>query len=516
MQKNILYKTPLNSRKIALYKNNSYTNIFPKSANKIVYKIRERLFTPNSLSLLKNKINSKINSNFTSFKSNYKNMMKNLLSYDVDLNEEKNQGIKSLDNLIITMKNLTTLSVKKNFFKKKKTEERQNEFLIPEFINNKKKKRLKLQTSTPIQKRFFSEKKKNKEIKFFSEKKFEEFDNDGNGDFKLVNQILGLDKTISNQGKNLKDILPLKLDKNYDDFIKRKIKLNYNPNFNSPNIHRMSLNFMLNQITKNMERKKSLIQSRKKLEEKNNKEKKLKLDKELIQEMRDKFDDIPVDFEKIKKSVRIFLTDETKLNQISEIKEKFFDNYENKINFLFDYRRFPIIKNNLNKEKLSIRASKDKEWTKLNSLENCTLIYLNKLRVKLQNELDEIKGENKEKKFRLYQDIKKYEEENKNNDIEENYTSVDFIIKLMKNEKINSGYNLDDIDENVYISEKEDLYELEEFFGNKSTPYKKIDFANDKLSHIVFHNKEFYNLRTKNIFKEKNDNKRKSLANVYI
>ena len=136
--------------------------------------------------------------------------------------------------------------------------------------------------------------------------------------------------------------------------------------------------------------------------------------------------------------------------------------------------------------------------------------------MKLQNELDEIKGENKEKKFRLYQDIKKYEEENKNNDIEENYTSVDFIIKLMKNEKINSGYNMDDIDENIYISEKEDLYELEEFFGNKSTPYKKIDFANDKLSHIVFHNKEFYNLRTKNIFKEKNDNKRKSLANVYI
>ena len=489
MQKNILYKTPLNSRKIALYKNNSYTNIFPKSANKIVYKIRERLFTPNSLSLLKNKINSKINSNFTSFKSNYKNMMKNLLLYDVDLNEEKNQGIKSLDNLITTMKN--SLSVKKNFFKKKKAEERQNEFLIPEFINNKKKKRLKLQTSTPIQKKFFSAKKKNKEIKFFSEKKSEEFDNDGNGDFKLVNQILGLDKTISNQGKNLKDILPLKLDKNYDDFIKRKIKLNYNPNFNSPNIHRMSLNFMLNQITKNIERKKTLIQSRKKLEEKNNKEKKLKLDKELIQEMRDKFDDIPVDFEKIKKSVRIFLTDETKLNQISEIKEKFFDNYENKINFLFDYRRFPIIKNNF-------------------------LIYLNKLRVKLQNELDEIKGENKEKKFRLYQDIKKYEEENKNNDIEENYTSVDFIIKLMKNEKINSGYNLDDIDENIYISEKEDLYELEEFFGNKSTPYKKIDFANDKLSHIVFHNKQFYNLSTKNIFKEKNDNKRKSLANVYI
>ena len=65
MQKNILYKTPVNSRYIELSKNNSYNNINPKSDDKIIYKIRERLLTPKSLSiLLSNRNNSKFNSNF--------------------------------------------------------------------------------------------------------------------------------------------------------------------------------------------------------------------------------------------------------------------------------------------------------------------------------------------------------------------------------------------------------------------------------------------------------------------
>ena len=67
MLKNILYKTPVNSRNTVLYKNNSYSSIYPKSDDKIIYKMRERLLTPKSLSIFtSSRNNSKFNSNFNS------------------------------------------------------------------------------------------------------------------------------------------------------------------------------------------------------------------------------------------------------------------------------------------------------------------------------------------------------------------------------------------------------------------------------------------------------------------
>ena len=149
----------------------------------------------------------------------------------------------------------------------------------------------------------------------------------------------------------------MKLGKNYDKFVEKKIKLNYNPNFNSPNIHRMSINFMIDNITKNMIRKSLYLKNLEKKESKKYKEKKKKLNMELMEEMKDKVEDISFDLENIKKNIKIYLTDETKLNQISDIKEEFYDKFENKINFLFDCVKFPIIKNNLNKIKIDTRST---------------------------------------------------------------------------------------------------------------------------------------------------------------
>lgn len=532
MQSSIIYKTSINSRRNVLNKSNSLNNLFPKSANKEEYKFRQQLIFVNSLSIKPSrKYNTNFYSNYNNYKTNYSSMIQNLISNDVDLKEGNKPGIKSLDNLFTNIKNLKKLSKSKNFFESKEIEENKKEIngkKYPNIISDKKNKKQYKNISS--EKRIFlSEKKKQNKKKILNEKQFpisikepsSEYKKDNILNMKLVNQILKFDKTKSKveNNNNNRDILPMKLGKNYNEFIERKIKMNYNPNFNSPNIHRMSLNFMLDKITKNIFNKNNKIK-KKKLEEKNKKEKKMKLDIELMQEMRDNIEELS-DLENIKKKVRLFLTDETKLNQITDIKEQFFDKFENKVNYLYDCRRFPVIKNNLNRIKIEITA-KNHEWNKLNMLENCTIIYLNKLRTKIQRELDEIdeqENKEKEKQFRLYQDIGKFEEKNniakKEIQINENENSIDYIINIMKN-----GIKLkkEDTEENEdkEKTDKEDLYNLEEFFVHKSRPYKTIDFANERLSYIIFHNKGFQCIDSKKLFEDKIDYKSKSMANVFI
>ena len=517
MLKNILYKTPVNSRNTVLYKNNSYNSIYPKSDDKIIYKMRERLLTPKSLSIFtSSRNNSKFNSNFNSFKSNYNYMMSNLLSNDADLNEEKNFGLKSLDNLFTNIKNMKNSSLtKKKFFVKKKREEKKHEFNIPNLINKEKKYEIK-KTPLSLEKNILNEKENNKTLRYIIEKKSVEQNKYLFENLKLVNRILKLNKTkLKHDKKIIKDLLPMKLDKNYDDFIQRKIILNFNPNFNSPKIHRMSLNFMLEQITRNTLRKNTLIDNRRKLEE-FKKEKRIKLERELAREMLDKFEDVPIDYYKFKKNVRIFLIDETKLNQGSEIIDRFYDVFENKINFLYDCLRLPVIKNNLHKEIMNIQITKDKEWTKLNNLGNFTFLYLNKLKLVYQKEKDGVKEEDKNTKINFFEDLGKFEDKNENKINEENLSSIDYIINIIKKEEKEKyeKEKIEEKEEKKYILEKEDLYNLEEFFFSKSSPYKTINFANEKLSHIVFHNKKFNIFETKKLPQLKIDNRRGS--NVFI
>jgi len=538
MQSNFSYKTPINSRRNWLNKSNSLSNFIPYSSSKKVYKIKERLYSPNSLSILSSKKNEpKFNSNFNNFKTNYFSMMKNLILNDVDLNENKNSGIKSLDNLFTHMEHLKKVSKQNNFFEQKKVDENQYENYenkIPYIISYKKNKISNRQLI--LGKRlFFSEKKSRNTKKNLDEKNnkipvhnllSKEENKENIPNLKLVNQILKLNKTSMKIENNIKEILPMKLGKKYDNFVERKIKLNYNPNYNSPNIHRMSINFMIDNITKNILRNSIYLKKLEKKQSKKYKEKKRKLNIELMEEMKDTVEDISYDLENIKKHVKIYLTDETKLNQITDIKEEFYDKYENKINFLFDCLRFPVIKNNLNKIKIETRSAIDIEWNKLNMLENCTLIYLNKLKTKLQRELDEIdikENKEKEKQFKLYRDIGKFEEKKKKNQKskkkrlnesdfqDDNNTSIDYIINLMKSE---IKMKKEETEENTEKekSEKEDMYDLEEFFVHKSRPYKKIDFANEKLTYIIFHKKDFYYSYSS----IKRDSTRKSLPNVFI
>ena len=97
---------------------------------------------------------------------------------------------------------------------------------------------------------------------------------------------------------------------------------------------------------------------------------------------------------------------------------------------------------------------------------------------------------------------------------EENETSIDYIINIMKKEiKLKKEENKENKEKEK--SEREDNYNYEEFFINKSRPYKLIDFASEKLSYIIFHNKEYFDPYSK-IFFQKNNFKRKNLPNIYI
>ena len=139
---------------------------------------------------------------------------------------------------------------------------------------------------------------------------------------------------------------------------------------------------------------------------------KLEKDDDIELESKDKMEEMSLDLQHYKKAIKIFLTDETKLNQIY-IHEEFFDSFPNKINFLFDDRKFPTIKNNLNKIKIEIKTSGGYEWNRLNMIELSTLTYLHKLKAKIQRELDEIEeNENKEKQFKINQEIGKYDYKN--------------------------------------------------------------------------------------------------------
>ena len=237
MQSNISYKTPINSRRNWLNKSNSLSNLIQNSSNKKVYKIRERLYSPNTLSILSSKKDEhKFNSNFNNFKTNYFSMMKNLILNDVALDEEKKSGIKSLDNLFTSITHLKkNISKKNNFFEQKKVLEENNyenyENKAPNIISYKKNKKTNRQLI--LGKRlFFSEKKNKNEKKIFFDENTNKIpvnillphkgQKDSIANLKLVNQILKFNKTSTKIGNNIKDISPMKLGKNYDKFVEKK------------------------------------------------------------------------------------------------------------------------------------------------------------------------------------------------------------------------------------------------------------------------------------------------------
>ena len=116
---------------------------------------------------------------------------------------------------------------------------------------------------------------------------------------------------------------------------------------------------------------------------------------EIELERYDIFKDINLEETKILKIVTDFLrSKDNKLNQVYTKKEKFYDSFENKINFIYDIIGVPCFKNHFIKFTLMENISN-------NLVESGIHFYLNKLRERYQREIDE-KEEKKKNRIKKY------------------------------------------------------------------------------------------------------------------
>ena len=439
----------------------SYNSDISNKNPKKIYKIRERLLNSNSLSLLSNDFKTKTN----------KINIAPILSQN-----SQEQFIKSLyfkRYLDLLYKQRTTTNQKQKFIEEYKSKDKPKISLY--LFKNKNN---------------FKFKRKNSKIFLNVTPHNAKGKNDYNDHSNvLINQIIKFNSET--KIKKEKDLMPMKLGKEYYDFIEKKSKLNFNPNYNSPFIHKVNSCYM---IDKFLARKKYKI-NRTKLKLNNDEN---ESDENLELELKDQIEDFSVDLEKYKKTLKRFFKDSVKLNQIY-FHEKFFDNFANRINFIFDDRKFPTIKNKLNRVIIDIKNIELCEWKLLNMIENSTMTYLHKLKAKIQRELDEFKENEKNKNKNNNNNIKFIINEHIISD-----EMPDSIVKKAKLIKENSedlnnifeivNKNLEEELENDdnYIESKNERYFYEKFFSHQETEYKTIEFASFKLTNLIYNNSNFY------------------------
>ena len=500
MLKEKISRTPSQSRQ-KLIKNFSCDNYDSKKSSKIIYKIREKLVRSNTISLL--------STNNYNLSRNIKYLLKNKTPYNENLIQIKNYPLNSYNE-----QNYKTIYPH--------TKDSKITYSTIEETKNKKSSK---QTYVNIH----DFKPSIKGCQFFLPQVILSSMNPEQEiprKFMQINRILKFN-IIKKKKESKKELLPMQLGKDYREFIERKNKLRFNPNFNSPYIHKMNSNYMidnnfLNKLKEGF--KTTKIKARLKLNAQIELEK-----KQLEEELRDQMEEMSLELQNYKKAIKLILSDETKLNQIY-IHEEFFDSFVNKINYLFDDRKFPTIKNKLKKLIVEIKASGGYEWNRLNMIEISTLTYLHKLKAKIQRELDEIEDENKEKQFKINQQIGKYDYYNnkkkkskKNLNKTKTEESRSIYISNQNNSKTLENVNVEEEEEENEEEEnkkenKEDLYEFEEFFVHKGRPYKVVDFAKGKLAYTVYHNPKFYIdfSKSKASKKEKNIIKRKKEFDLFL
>ena len=502
MFKEIRFKTPSNSRR-HLIKNNSFDSNNFSHNKKTIYKMHDRLFNSKILSIIsKNNNNSSKNLANSGISTNNKN-----------ISRIKTFRLKSFDNQSIL-----------NFSQYKKQPQPKKIFhsTIEDYNNdnNIDKPRVSLILhKDSINKRdsmIFMPQSPTLSSRRGPKNK---------GKYTLINQIIKFN--IKKKEEDKLKFSPMKLGKDYTDFIERKNKLFFNINYNSPYIHKMSSNYLIDNNFLNLPGLKAIKKKLKKRRKKDEEEEEEEELKQIEIEKKDKMEEMSIDLQHYKKSIKVFLTDETKLNQVA-FHEEFFDSFVNKINFLYDGRRFPTIKNNLKKIVIEFGNVAAYEWNKLNMIEVSTLLYLHKLKVKIQRELDEIHEGNKEIQFKINRDIGKYNYsykkrkkiKNKNSSKTKNEEKIEENKNNNENNDINQENNLEKEEEEerediFKDKEKENLYDLEEYFVHKGKDNKRIIFATGKIAYTVYHNPNFY----RNYFpikKKKDYHKKKKEYDIYL
>ena len=291
---------------------------------------------------------------------------------------------------------------------------------------------------------------------------------------KLINEIIKFEdsKKILTKNQLFEKRNPKEISRSYKQYLNKANLLNFNKyqNANTQYAHKIRSKYFIKRLDESLSKeternKKYLIMEKERLENE--------------KEMRDKVFYPSLDMQKISKQIKLILANEYKFNNL-EKHEAFFDNYTNRINFLFDNFKPPYIKNNL------IRIKYDKknyeknffEWKWLNALGMNAINYLSRARIKIQRENDE-----KQKFLREKNKIKKryiYYKKLSTNIIYNSKAEIEKIIYknyyTQNNEK----------KENLTIDE---ILEIQGFFSNKLERYDKINISKDiKSRDFIFNN----------------------------
>ena len=229
----------------------------------------------------------------------------------------------------------------------------------------------------------------------------------------------------------------IEIDKKYNDYINNRLKKNYNKNFDSSYVHKLNSDFMIEIIEK---KSRNILNIYKKYL--NNK----KIGEPKLEE-KDEVDDKNLGKIKLFTRIRNYLINQNKEDVIGKDTRIFYENKENRINFLDDINLIPHFKNNLVNSTLDI----DK-LANINYIEHNTLRNLNISRINIQKHKD-------------YKNTKEYEKE---------------MIEQKKMEGL-------DIEFDKNYTEKYDLYDMEDYLTKKKINQSEVKIFNDK-NKILFYN----------------------------
>ena len=191
------------------------------------------------------------------------------------------------------------------------------------------------------------------------------------------------------------------------------------------------------------------------------------LDEETAYEKYDSFNDRNLEETYILKVVTDFLrSKDNKLNQVS-VHEKFYNSFENRINFIYDIIGVPCFKNHF----IKFNSKKDLiiENISNNLVETGIHYYLNKLRVRYQREQDE-----KEKKRKLELIKEEYIRNQKiENETMDQFESAEAAFKEMYKKPKTIEIN------------KEIDYDTEDFFSLKFIRFENVTFTGEKERNAI-------------------------------
>ena len=295
---------------------------------------------------------------------------------------------------------------------------------------------------------------------------------------KYIGVLLGVEEKKDEKSSERKIGIRLESRKDYFNFIKHKRNLFFNPNATSNYVHERSTNYLISSITKS---KSYAVLSNEMIKKDQTEE---------LLEMRDIVPSFNSNSEKMINQIKSLFSEDFKFNNM-QFNEDFYQSFENRINFMEDIFRVPVLKNNLVKIKIDRNKSLGiSEWKNINVITHQTWNFLNQLKRKIQREKDENakklqeylnKKREMEKEYEILEKKNKGKTEDKKDEKE----------NLKEQEKLKNIMN-DIIGKEEKKEQKfEDLYDIEEYFLHKNTYFDdNVSIAPDRLRAIFFHNQQ--------------------------